>query len=97
MDLTILIENIVGRKEPIVLPDGCQLECTEHDFDDVYSAICESMPVDHTVFKSYNARKGEWIVEICNSPRDYKTKPVWTGVFKRVDSGDLISWLNTRM
>ena len=89
MNLNINLMEIDGEPLYDGLPDGVIVEyVTDRDMGRIYNRICQIMPANHTVFKCYNARRKEWIVEICDSPRDYKTRPVWTGVFKKAFSED---------
>ena len=84
MNMDIIVRDQSGMDFKRSLPDGAVVDCvTDEDMRMIYDAICDRLPLNCTVFKTFNARKNEWIVEVCDSARDYKTKPIWTGIFKR--------------
>lgn len=84
MDLDLVIRYSNGEKSIKGLADGTNLDVCDSDMDMIFNQICGAMPVNHTVFKVFDSRKDQWTVEIYDGPRDFKTIPVWSGVFNRV-------------
>ena len=77
------------------LKDGVVCEATDIDMEFLMDWLRKNMPVNHTFFKNYDAEKGIWTIEIFSEPRDYKTKPVWRGTFRKITEKDIVERMKT--
>lgn len=90
MDLDIALRDLSGDPVCESFKDGMELDdCTDTDMEIIYDEICRKMPVNHTVFKYFNEKTGQWRVEIYESARDFKMNPVWCGIFNRIPDEEL--------
>lgn len=70
--------------ETVSLKNGTVMPVTDFAMGYIYNMICTQVPTGHTVFRNYDDRDEQWLIEIFNEPRDYKNEPIWRGTFKRM-------------
>ena len=82
------IKHIWGKET--ILKDGVVCEATEVDMEFLMDWIRINMPINHTFFKNYNPDKKVWTIEIFSESRDFNTKPVWRGTFRKITERDIV-------
>lgn len=87
------VKHIWG--DTTVLKDGVVCEATEADIEFLMDLIRVKMPINHTYFKNYNPDKEVWTIEIYSESRDFNTKPVWRGTFRKITERDIVERLKT--
>lgn len=87
------IKHIWG--DTTVLKDGVVCEATEVDMELLMDWIRINMPINHTLFKNYNPDKEVWTIEIFSESREFNTKPVWRGTFRKITERDIVERMKT--
>ena len=82
------IKHIWGKET--ILKDGVVCEATEVDMEFLMDWIRINMPINHTFFKNYYPDKKVWTIEIFSESRDFNTKPVWRGTFRKITERDIV-------
>lgn len=90
MDMTILMKNCFGILEEKTFVYGAKVRnVLDKDMEWITDQVFQNMPVNHTLFKSFDKDKGIWTLEIYGAMRDFNSKPLWYATFTRIDDYDM--------
>ena len=86
-DLILELKDMEG--DLYKLGNGGHLDdVTESDMEILTDAIFSKMPINSTLFRNYNSKCNQWVIEVFNEMRDFKTKPIWSATFGRISDED---------
>lgn len=90
MDMTILMKNCFGVLEERTFCYGAKVRnVLDREMEWITDQVFQHMPVNHTLFKSFDKNKGIWTLEVYEAMRDFKSKPIWYATFSRIDDYDI--------
>lgn len=86
-DLIIELKDMEG--DLYRLGNGGHLDnVTDGNMAMLTDVIFWKMPINSTLFKNYDSSNNQWVIEIFNEMRDFKTKPFWSATFGRISDED---------